>query len=336
MSELFDEGGGPRRTPPPEPRRSRALIITAVVLVVGFFALTTFSAFWTNRAWYDVVGFSGVFTTLLWTRVGLFAVFGGVMALVVGLNMYLAFRFRPLFRPPSPEQGSLDRYREVVVPIRLWLTIGVAALFGLFAGTSASSLWRQYLLWSNGSAPVPTLSVEALRVAQGASTLVVLGDTAGAGTVAGLRVGQFEVPTGPSGDMWLYYRNLPSTTYISAARLLADDYGDLAPLLAGHIVLVGASAAGLLDIRNNTLGEAVPGVSIHLQALEQMLTGTYLVRADWVGSQCPHDLYVIGFVECGELVGRWRAEDDVRLPGLRHRAHDDLSIRHLREHPPSE
>ena len=131
MSDLFDEGEEQRRTPPPEPRRSRALIITAVVLVVGFFGLTTFSAFWTNRAWYDVVDYAGVFTTLLWTRVGLFAVFGALMGLVVGLNMYLAFRFRPLYRPPSPEQGSLDRYREVVVPIRLWLTIGVSALFGL-------------------------------------------------------------------------------------------------------------------------------------------------------------------------------------------------------------
>jgi uncharacterized membrane protein (UPF0182 family) len=150
VSDLFDDGEEQRRTPPPEPRRSRALIITAVVLVVGFFGLTTFSAFWTNRAWYDVVGFSGVFSTLLLTRVGLFAAFGGLMGLVVGVNMYLAFRFRPLYRPPSPEQGSLDRYREVVTPIRLWLTIGVSVLFGLFAGTSASGQWRQYLLWSNG------------------------------------------------------------------------------------------------------------------------------------------------------------------------------------------
>jgi len=157
--------------------------------------------------------------------------------------------------------------------------LGVASLDREGAGVAR----RLPLLWSNGSAPVPTLSVEALRVAQGAATLVVLGDTAGAGTVAGLRVGQFDVPTGPSGDMWLYYRSLPAATYVSAAQLLADDYGNLAPLLSGHIVLVGASAAGLLDIRNNTLGEAVPGVSIHLQALEQTLTGTFLHRADWVG-----------------------------------------------------
>ncbi len=150
MSDVFDEGDEKRRPPAAEPRRSRALIITAAILIVGFFALTTFASFWTNRAWYQATGYSDVFTTKLWTQVGLFFVFGGLMGLIVGANMYLAYRFRPLFRLPSPEQSGLDRYREVVTPIRLWLTIGVAVLLGLFAGTSASGQWRQYMLWRNG------------------------------------------------------------------------------------------------------------------------------------------------------------------------------------------
>ncbi|UXN73117.1 adenylate/guanylate cyclase domain-containing protein [Devosia sp. A8/3-2] len=139
---------------------------------------------------------------------------------------------------------------------------------------------RLPLLWSNDSAPIPTLSVEALRVAQGASTLVVLGDSAG--MVESLRVGDYTVPTGPTGDMWLYYRHLEPSIYIPATDLLADGYDMLAPSIAGHIVFVGASASGLLDIRASTLGEAVAGVSIHVQALEQILTGTFLNRADWV------------------------------------------------------
>ncbi len=149
MSDLFDEGAE-QRQPVAEPRRSRALIITAAILIVGFFALTTFAAFWTDRAWYDALGFGGVFSKLLWTRIGLFLVFGGLMGLVTGASMYLAYRFRPLYRPPSPEQSGLDRYREVVTPIRMWLTIGTAVLLGLFAGTSASGQWREYLLWRNG------------------------------------------------------------------------------------------------------------------------------------------------------------------------------------------
>jgi adenylate cyclase len=183
--------------------------------------------------------------------------------------------------------------------------LGVASLDRDGAGVAR----RMPLLWSNGTAPLPTLAVEALRVAQGIATLVVLGDTAGAGTVSGLRIGEFNVPTGPTGDMWLYYRALPPSTYVPAAQLLADEYHDLAPLLSGHIVLVGTSAAGLLDIRATPLGEAVPGVSIHLQALEQILTGTYLQRADWVGGLELLLIAVSGFavvlvlVLTGPLVG---------------------------------
>ncbi|WP_121255428.1 UPF0182 family protein [Nocardioides ferulae] len=152
MSELFDDG--PRDTPPPAApgpsRRSRALVITAVVLVFGFFLLTTFSGIWTDRLWFQAADYGNVFSTLFWTRTGLFLLFGLLMAAVVGANMYLAYRFRPLFRPHSPEQTGLDRYREAVTPIRAWLLLGTSLLLGVFAGTSGAGEWRAYLLWRNG------------------------------------------------------------------------------------------------------------------------------------------------------------------------------------------
>jgi adenylate cyclase len=171
--------------------------------------------------------------------------------------------------------------------------LGVASLDQDGAGVAR----RLPMLWRNGDAVLPTLSAETLRVALGVSTLVVLGDSAGAGTVEQLRIGDFAVPTGPSGDIWLYYRHLPPETYVSARDLLSPDYADLAPLVAGQIVLVGASASGLLDIRASALGVAVPGVSIHAQALEQMLTGTFLQRADWVGG-----LEMVVFAVAGLLI----------------------------------
>lgn len=155
--------------------------------------------------------------------------------------------------------------------------LGVASLDRSGAGVAR----RLPLLWESDGTPMPALSLEAIRVAQAISTVVVLGDEAS--TVQGVRVGAFEIPTGPSGDMWLYYRPLGPESSVSAGQLLGDGYSDLAPLLSGHIVLVGTSAAGLLDMRASALGDAVPGVSIHLQAIEQMLTGSFLHRADWVG-----------------------------------------------------
>lgn len=146
MSDLFDEE--PERPAPERPgRRARALVITGVILVVGFFLLTAFASIYTDRLWYREVGYGQVFSKLLWTRVGLFLVFGSLMAAVVALNMYLAYRFRPLFRMAG--DASVERYREAVTPIRAWLLAGVALVVGIFAGTSALGQWRTFLMWRN-------------------------------------------------------------------------------------------------------------------------------------------------------------------------------------------
>ena len=95
MSGLFDDPTPPRRggaTTAPQPQRSRALLATAAVLIVGFFILSAFTGIWTDKLWFGSLGYSEVFGKLIWTRVLLFAVFGGFMALVVGVNLFLAFR----------------------------------------------------------------------------------------------------------------------------------------------------------------------------------------------------------------------------------------------------
>lgn len=147
MSDLFDEE--PDRPAPERPgRRARALVITGVILVLGFFLLTAFASIYTDRLWYKEVGYGQVFSTMLWTRVGLFVVFGALMAAAVAVNMHLAFRFRPLFRM-SPGDASVERYRDAVTPIRGWLLAGVAVVVGIFAGTSAVGQWRTFQLWLN-------------------------------------------------------------------------------------------------------------------------------------------------------------------------------------------
>jgi len=148
VSELFDDD--PRDTTTrSSTRRSRALVITAGILIVAFFGLTTFSSLYTDRLWYSAAGYGSVFSTLFWTRTGLFVAFGLLMAVVVAINIVLAYRFRPLFRPSSPEQTNLDRYRDAITPIRTWLVVGIVAVLGIFAGTSGAGQWRTFLLWRN-------------------------------------------------------------------------------------------------------------------------------------------------------------------------------------------
>ncbi|MCD6639712.1 MAG: UPF0182 family protein [Nocardioides sp.] len=153
MSDGFDRPR-PRPTPRPAPSgRMRSFVITGAVLVVLFMLLTAFASFWTDRLWFGSVGYDGVFSTLVWTRVGLFLAFGGLMAATVAAATSLAYRFRPVFWPGMPGQpdDGLDRYRQLLTPVITWLVAGVSLVMGLFAGASASGQWRSYSLWRHGT-----------------------------------------------------------------------------------------------------------------------------------------------------------------------------------------
>lgn len=151
MSDFFTDGPDEPRPAPvrQEARRPRPLILTLIVMAALLIGFSLFAGIWTDRLWFNSVGYGEVFSTLLWTRIGMFAVFGTLMALAVGGNLWIAYRLRPMFRANSPEQASLDRYREVITPIRRALLISISAVFAVFAGASATGNWRTYLLWQN-------------------------------------------------------------------------------------------------------------------------------------------------------------------------------------------
>ncbi|MGP4006328.1 UPF0182 family membrane protein [Streptomyces sp. 4N124] len=148
-----DRGGGPTgpriRVGRPS-RRVRTLLMTLGVLAVLGMAFTMFAGFWTDWLWYRSVNYSSVFTTTLWTKIGLFFVFGLLMALAVGFNIWLAHRLRPPLSAMSMEQQNLDRYRMGIAPYKKWLLLGITSLIGLIAGASASGQWRTWLMWVNG------------------------------------------------------------------------------------------------------------------------------------------------------------------------------------------
>ena len=133
------------------PRRRSVLIPTIILLalLVGGFVL--FSGYYTDWLWFDSVGKTQVFTISLVTRIVMFFAFGAVMAFVVGLAMWLAWRSRPTFRGMTPEQASLERYREAIEPFRRRIGLVLVLGLGLIAGLTASGEWGTYLLWRNAT-----------------------------------------------------------------------------------------------------------------------------------------------------------------------------------------
>ena len=148
---------------------------------------------------------------------------------------------------------------------------------------SESGIARQIpLLWTDGQSFRPSLVLETLRVAQNASTYVVDASPRIEDAISSIRIGDFDIPVSEQGQLAVYYSHNSPALYVSAADVLDEKkFTALAPRIAGHIILVGTSATGLLDTRTSSLGEAVPGVSVHAQALQQIMSGQFLSRPEW-------------------------------------------------------
>ena len=145
----------------------------------------------------------------------------------------------------------------------------------------------------------PSLSAEALRVAQGASTYIVKASGASGVTsfgkatgIVSVKIGNFNAETDSSGALWLYDTGHVAQRIIPAWQVM--DGSAPAEDLRGAIVLVGAGAAGLGDIKATPLSLSVPGTEVDVQVIEQMLLQNFLRRPDWAAGAELLYLFLLG------------------------------------------
>src|SRR5690606_29884226 len=118
---------------------------------------------------------------------------------------------------------------------------------------------------------MPALTFEMLRVVAGAGTILIRSDDAGIRSVA---IPDLEIPTDRNGQLWIHFAPHDQARYVSAVDVLE---GRVAPArMAGKLVLIGTSAAGLLDLKTTPVEPVMPGVEVHAQILENILTGATL------------------------------------------------------------
>ena len=138
------------RTAGPRPRRRRgALGPTLVVLAILGVLLMLTAQLWTEWLWYDAAGYLEVLRTEWVTRAVLFLAAFLVMAGAVYASLTIAYSTRPVYAPSTPEQASLDQYREMIEPLRRLVMITAPAVLGFFAGIAAAAQWKTVLLFLN-------------------------------------------------------------------------------------------------------------------------------------------------------------------------------------------
>lgn len=131
-------------------RRAKIALSVVGALIVLMVVLVKLAGTYVNYLWFGEVGQRGVFSTVLWTKLVLFLIFGTLMALIIGGNLVAAYLIKPPFRPMSPEQQNLQNYVLMVEPRRKLILAGVMGIAFLAAGASAQGDWSSWQLWLNG------------------------------------------------------------------------------------------------------------------------------------------------------------------------------------------
>jgi adenylate cyclase len=123
---------------------------------------------------------------------------------------------------------------------------------------------------------VPSLSMELLRVVTNSGAILVRTDQAGVQSVA---VPGLQVPTDQNGRFWVHFNRHDPARYISAKDVVQGRVPR--DRVEGKLVLIGTSAAGLLDVKTTPVSAAMPGVEVQAQVLESALTKSLLTYPNY-------------------------------------------------------
>ncbi len=149
-----------------------------------------------------------------------------------------------------------------------------ASGWGVFSVNSDESdgvVRRVPAIVTDGENIYPTLSLEMLRIATANQSLAVKSNPDG---VVGVVVRPNLVKTDEQGRIWLYAAHHDPLKYVSARDVLKKSFDPAR--VAGKLVVVGTSAAGLQDIRSIAVERFIPGVELHAQIIETVLYGMQL------------------------------------------------------------
>ncbi|GAB7127015.1 adenylate/guanylate cyclase domain-containing protein [Silvimonas sp. JCM 19000] len=119
----------------------------------------------------------------------------------------------------------------------------------------------------------PSLALQLVRLAQGNPALEpVIEAGGGVPQLEALRLGNTRLAVDAHGQATVPYRGpAHSYTYVSAVDVVRGRVPR--ELLANRIVVVGATAPGLNDLRVTPVGETYPGVEVHANMISALLDG---------------------------------------------------------------
>ncbi|WP_419765066.1 MAG: CHASE2 domain-containing protein [Arcobacter sp.] len=134
------------------------------------------------------------------------------------------------------------------------------------------------LIISYDDAIYPSLALEILRIITDTKRVDVNYDPYG---VKNVKLNNITIPTDRHGRILVNFRGKEKNfKYISALDIYNDKFDK--EYIEGKVGLVGTSAAGLLDLRATPFESVYPGVEVHANVVDNIITGDFIYKASWI------------------------------------------------------
>lgn len=134
------------------------------------------------------------------------------------------------------------------------------------------------LLFSYDDSIYPSLSLEIVRVLLGEKKVEIFYDENG---VSGITMANLEIPTDEQGRLFINFKGgAKSYKYISALDIYSNNFEKKE--IAGNIILIGASASGLLDLRATPFESIYPGVEVHANAIDNLINSDIIASPSYI------------------------------------------------------
>ncbi len=123
----------------------------------------------------------------------------------------------------------------------------------------------------------PSLGLEIIRVSTGINNIFVNYSNLG---IENIQIGDFKIPTDRHGRLIVNFRG-PSHTfkYYSAVDIYNGSFDPKE--FDGKVALIGTTAAGLMDLRAVPFEPVYPGVEVHANIIDNIITGDFLSIPTW-------------------------------------------------------
>lgn len=123
----------------------------------------------------------------------------------------------------------------------------------------------------------PSLALEILRIMTQTDKVFINYDEEG---VVDISLNSINIPTDRHGRLLINFRGKEKNfKYISAVDIFNKSI-DIKEI-ENKIVLLGTSAAGLLDLRATPFESIFPGVEVHANVIDNIMTGDYISQKSW-------------------------------------------------------